>query len=697
MCGKITYDVLGKISQFNFPIPENYFSFDNLYDYIQETLRSTSVSLQGRSFNVRDLLDEDALSTIPVSALLDWYPNRYKEQVIGYETCDQETVNDSNNESCASEDFYIPNSLEMSFESISVLIGLPGSGKSCLLSRMVRDLQQKFEKHIVIKANCSQIITLTDMIKLVSKSLNCPIDYFQAFILQKMVQNRQIILLLDGFDELGLKKNKENVITMLEWIQLMNLKVLIATRPHRVQFLKDNLKNPTIYSMRPFASKDQLCFLGEHFKNVPLNKILESCHTLFDDAILEIPLHCSILAYIFSKMDLYKDQIDDITWDVARIFQKFFNQKFKLFTTRFLNPYSNAHQRCIPGLWIDFTTGHSELAFKMDTSQVIEDECFEKFESYGLLRNDDGNVSFISPSFKDFFLTLYLVSYYVEQPIFNRYLLECFYKSKVNRFDIFLEHHIRKGTMRKLENAIPPAVLESVFGEYRILPQTCWLHSDKIKQFHVFFVECCTVEEQMNYLRTSIIKGQFGIFEIIYQSLPISLIDAIRFTFTSNADDIFAVDLSMVSENNLQEILMILHRQHPWDIVEKVIVESNQEDFIAIAIKHNYQNVICCLFTIFYQNQSGLLLEYLEKRWQQYLMLLIEYDRDNLLTQVFNLISEKFHPRVIKQFLMNRSSQVFIEMYTGEKPAEVVQQLFTFIERYLTANDFIVLVERLIA
>ncbi|XP_065081705.1 uncharacterized protein LOC135704192 [Ochlerotatus camptorhynchus] len=691
----------------NVLIHKDQLSFNDLPDTIKDRLKSSSVLLQGHPIDLCDLLSKDDLATIPVSVLSDWCRN-CDQIVIGRETggfCEEIFIP----RSLQSESNSIEDPFETSFESISILCGLPGIGKTSLLSRMVVNFHEKYNDHIVIMEDSKRIVdwfgSKIDGSEILTKLINLEsADRFQKCILRKLVEDRRVILLLDGFDEISLAK-EGNALAMLQWMQSAGFQsVIIATRPHRLPFLKDNLQNPAIYFMLPFTEEDQLEFLKRRLQSVSPNEscildLMRSFRTLMNDAdSLEIPMQCSIIARI------YEAQIDDHSlkqWDVADVLQKFIDKKFDLYACKFFDLFNRAHEGALDALRSSFATDHSELAFTMDTLQVIDNECFVNLEQYGLLRIDDGKVSFIHSAFAEFFLTLYLVSHFVDQEHFNHYLVERFCKPTANRFDMLLEHHIRKVTSRRKLEGSTPSIPNSVLKEFRT-QQMHRLHVDKIKQFHVFFVERCSVEKQIEYVRTSITKGQFGIFETIYESLPISLVHVVRFTFASNTNDPFAVDLSTISEEYLLELLTILHRQHPLDIVEKIIASfnSDEDDFITTAIIRHYRTIIQHIFTIEHdlntEDESDLLLEYVGERFQRYLTLAVEYGRDDLLAQTFDSIGKRFHPRVIKYFLMNRSvQQVLIESCKGEEAsAEVAQSVIGFVEQYLSDCDLRVLVNR---
>lgn len=682
---------------------KDHFSFDDLTDKIKERLQFTPVLLQGHKASLGALLSQAALSTIPVTALLDWYRNR-DEVLIGKETnqfCGELFIH----RYLESENNCTVNPFETNLEPVSILSGLPGIGKTVLLSMMVAILREKFDDHIVIMEDTIRIVdgfgSEIDATELIAKLLKVDeADRIQKFVIQKLVEDRRVILLLDGFDEVSLTK-QSRLHALLQWIQSVNFKlVIIATRPHRLPFLRDNLYNPAVYSILPFTEENQLSFLQHHFQTISPNEpsipdMIQSFRKLFnDDGSLQIPLQCSILASIHDEPKA--DQCE-----MADFFQKYIDRTFELYASRFFDLFNRAHEVAVDTLRVSFGTGHSKLAFELDTHQSIEKSCFDNLEQYGLLRIDEGTISFIHPSLKEFFIALYLVTHYVNQQYFNHYLIRRFCQSTINRFDTFLEHHIRReATRRKLEGPSLP-ILRSDLGEFRNQRINC-LPVDKLKQFHVFLVECCSVETQIEYLRSSLAKGQFGIFETVYQSLPASLVHVVRFKFESKPEDPLTVDLSTLNEGSLRKLLTILHRQHSLDIVEKIIANfsPDEDDFISTAIVRNYDQVIQQIFTIEQnlnsEDESDLLLEYAQRRLQRYLTVAVEYGRADLLANVFDSIGRRFHPRVIKHFLMNlQLEQVLVVPCRGQNASAVVaQRIVRFAEQYLSEKDLRMLLKR---
>ncbi|XP_029728550.1 uncharacterized protein LOC115266460 isoform X2 [Aedes albopictus] len=679
--------------------------FDELTDDTKEKLLSTVVLLQGRYMQLSALLSEQAMATIPMAAVSDWSQGCYQQIVIGQgiETPElelhiaQSLKTDKNSNLDPSQ---------TTFESLSILCALPGAGKSTLLKQMAVNFSEKHDDHIMLLADFKQILGwfnyTNDLAAFILKLLNINSDGgINQFIVHKMLEDRRIILLLDGFDEVNSTK-EEIVVFMLDLLRQANLHlIMIATRPHRLEVLQQHLGDSTVYNILPFTENEQLQFLQQRLSSVSSNEstvanLIKTFRWLFDDEhLLHTPLHSEILAAIYEE-DCTVRSIDH--WNAAETLQRFIDKKFEVFADKFFDRFNRAHESALQKLKKTFEADYSELAFRLQTHQTIDQKTFSQLEPYGMLQINNSTISFINAVFVEFFVAQFIVRHQVDQQQFNLYMSEHLSKSK---FSAFLEYHIGKADTHHQTLQSTPSLQNTNLKELRCLQQHK-LHIDKIKQWHLFFVECSTVEQQLEYLRRSIAKAEFNTFQVIYESLPNSLVDELCFKFAPSIDNPFRVDLTKMSEEHLLQLLKILHQEHPQDVARKHIssFNNNEDDFVTMAIKRDHRSVIEQLFhmeqNLTDEDESDLLLGYMKERWRHYLQLTAQYRKGALLKQTLELIAKRFHQRVIKYFLMNCNIQcVLIESFKEENvDAEVFEGILTFIEQHLSGYDLQILLNR---
>lgn len=684
-------------------------NFDSLLDETKERISSTTVQLQGRYIQLGTLLSEQALRTIPMTVLSDWSKDCYQQIVIG------ESIETSELEPIISQNLQTKNDtsldpFETDFDSLAILCGLPGMGKSTLLRRLAVNFSKTYDDHIVLLVYLKECVDWIDcsydlkalILRLMDINSD---DNIKKFIIQQMIDDRRIIFLIDGFDEIC-SRQEENAFYIINWLEHANLQlVLIATRPHKLEILQQHLENSTVYHFSPFTKDNQLHFLQKRLSNFSsnesrINELIKTFKSLFnDESILDVPLHVQIVASIYEN-DLVHHPIQQ--WNAAELLQRFVDKIFEFFADKFFDRFSQAHEIVLQTLKKSFEADHSELAFCLATNQTVDHDNLTELEPYGLLRMDNGAISFINEMFEEFFAAQYIVRHQAKQCYFNEYMVGHFCKAEVNRLDSFLEYHISKTDCRQELFGAIASSRNMNLKELRSLRQYK-LHSDKIKQWHIFFVECCTLEQQLEYLRRCLAKAEFSTFQVIYESLPDSLVHEICFKVGSTEDNPFVVNLENASECDFVQLLKIFHHEHPNEVVRKIITnfDCNEDDFITTAIKRDYRSVIEQLFYIennlYEENESDLLQVYLAGRWRQYLKLAAEYRRATLLEHLLGLIVNRFHPRVIKHFLISRNiPYVLMETFKGEQMDEqVVTRVLKFVEQHLSDHDLYALLHRI--
>uniref|UniRef100_A0A8D8JCP8 Ankyrin repeat protein RF_0381 n=1 Tax=Culex pipiens TaxID=7175 RepID=A0A8D8JCP8_CULPI len=190
-----------------------------------------------------------------------------------------------------------------------ILIAGPGMGKSVLMQRLAFEAQKKFlEKNVYL-------IYLSDICESIGEisEIDDVLRIFESFLSPTNLKNikcgnSDIILFLDGFDELRSK----NVDSMMNAVELLmkkeNIKLIVSSRQRMQKKLESKLNVPAM-SVEPLSFNDQLGFLkafwkckaGENFKNVSEHFSTTFYNTLLGKHcdIFGTPLMLRILAEIY--------------------------------------------------------------------------------------------------------------------------------------------------------------------------------------------------------------------------------------------------------------------------------------------------------------------------------------------------------------------------------------------------------------
>lgn len=191
-----------------------------------------------------------------------------------------------------------------------ILIAGPGMGKSVLMQRLAFEAQKKFlEKNVYL----IYLSDICESIGEISEINNDVLRIFESFLSPTNLKNikcgnSDIILFLDGFDELSSK----NVDSMMNAVELLmkkeNIKVIVSSRQQMQKKLESKLNVPAM-SVEPLSFIDQLGFLkafwkckaGKNFKNVSEHFSTTFYKTLLGKHcdIFGTPLMLRILAEIY--------------------------------------------------------------------------------------------------------------------------------------------------------------------------------------------------------------------------------------------------------------------------------------------------------------------------------------------------------------------------------------------------------------
>ncbi|XP_055370704.1 uncharacterized protein LOC129605150 [Condylostylus longicornis] len=302
---------------------------------------------------------------------------------------------------------YLPKSLNDFEDKIGIICAEPGMGKSTILSKLAQetkalnpslyiirlnlldhvkqysDLQKvTINKSEVEKFLCEVCVSKTfkanemmeKLIKRFPNILNCDFsgkDYktnadcglftLEIAIFNYFYDNHQIILLLDGFDEI-VPHYKNEILAMLTVLKELQLKKLwITTRDYNILNELENKLNTFAFRIEPFSQEDQKMYLEKFWKTnlkITLNQnkridifidnmllkfsksIKHKENELHEKDFLGTPLHLNMLATASEKafekfsvcdnaesLNVDEQEIDE-KFNLANLYQQFIKKKY---------------------------------------------------------------------------------------------------------------------------------------------------------------------------------------------------------------------------------------------------------------------------------------------------------------------------------------------------------------------------------
>ncbi|XP_055613387.1 uncharacterized protein LOC129759866 [Uranotaenia lowii] len=664
------------------------FKFADLTEPIKERLTLGTICLQGREVLLKTFVSKKLEEEISAAAIVQLNSS---EKLI---------VDDEGR--LISSSIYIDrlitdeNGKPFNFnQEITVLCGDPSVGKSVSLVKMAEDCKRAFPTDIVILRDLQTIISYFDGdvsdIEIVFKFLHIKTsEIVQRLVVLRLFEERKINLFLDGFDEISETKN-HNLIKLLKWIAKKTMRVVvIATRSHRIQFIKKHL-SPTICTVHPLSAEEQKKILQQHWTSssnasVDELKFVENCNKLFQhypsSNILEIPVQNSVIASVYEDLVSKGLSLTDVA--ISEIVQKLVDMKFNIYQLKYFNSANRAHEVMLKTLRWQFEIGHSEIAYGLDTSVRNGTEQLLELEQFGLLRIESHAISFVHPIYQDFFLALYIITGDVDQDTINEYLKNCIRESSGNRFNDFLNHQIFR-TKDMYKNNF-----------YQKFIRTISISStSKKEQFCTFFENYCSEEEMITYLHRCVASGFAGLFGLCYESIPVDLSEKLEFKFYPRNHT--TIDLSTVNEEMLLSMLQLLNEHPLLKKAEKILTnfELDETDFLLNAIEGDKPLVIEQLFRIANsiteeEDEDDLLQEFVSQRWRIYFRKILHNKKQIVLETIFRQLEKKYLNYVLKHFLREADVlHVLIDECSKLETAipELIHISLQFIEKHSDKRD----------
>lgn len=158
-------------------------------------------------------------------------------------------------------------------EKVFLLTDMPGMGKTTEFKALEYKLKEEYPTHWVIFWDLKDFVNFYDKdgqpSSMISVQIACnflsqkilKLKNFQAKVFEEFFYKNQIVLLLDGLDEIS-PTYKEFILKFVKIVkESSSNQIWISTRPHLVKYIQDFLTLKDVYRLKPLESEDTEEFL----------------------------------------------------------------------------------------------------------------------------------------------------------------------------------------------------------------------------------------------------------------------------------------------------------------------------------------------------------------------------------------------------------------------------------------------------
>ncbi len=330
-----------------------------------------------------------------------------------------------------------------------IVLGDYGTGKTSFISHVAAIYSEKFIKtnrgsrcpFVINLKDFPNGITMPDLYTIMANELNC--DHSDFKIIQRYLENGRFLLLLDGFDEMGLQVDSRlrriHFASILKLINIPNSKVIITGRPAyfpstgemedilSLLEIEENVLQPdktlTIVQLVPFNQKQINEYIDSFSNSILQDKILK-IKTFIDEVynlkdLAGRPFLLDLIVQTIPDLDFLLSEVTPATlYDIYT--KKWIDREFSKGEFRWLIRKTDKQEFMKEIAWKmlknnSIEVNYSELAewvkkyFNLLTPETIDYFSHDIRACTFLRRDDEGNYSFVHRSFMEFFIAKKIV------------------------------------------------------------------------------------------------------------------------------------------------------------------------------------------------------------------------------------------------------------------------------------------------
>lgn len=312
----------------------------------------------------------------------------------------------------------------------------PGKGKSFILAHLAFKCKEKLPEYLVVRVELRKHADKFNHIDanvqtfLFKHFIQCENDFERALFID-LFENKKIILLLDGVDEIA-SHFKDQFFGFLEKLKISPIsQIWLSTKPQYCIGLKQKF-DACVFSLKPFDNKDQIeCIVRYWNKELPAaskrdlaiyaSNLLAKINTAFGTTnTFAVPLHTHMLAEIFqenverflSTDNLLNNSFNVDISDKFSFYSTFVEKKRTLFQSR-TDEVAIRTRISIEDARITLIQTHEMLSLKEIFGRTMESNWrtlpANALQCYALIGFDDGEPFFLHRNLAEYFAANYVI------------------------------------------------------------------------------------------------------------------------------------------------------------------------------------------------------------------------------------------------------------------------------------------------
>lgn len=394
-------------------------------------------------------------------------------------------------------------------QKVILISDTAGMGKSTVLSRISKEIKQKFSSYWVMRIDLNDYTnTLRDHIHIKINILEFFIEKilkidseFEKTLFEEFLHDNKVIIFMDGFDEIS-PEFENIVINIIYGLKETAINQLwVTTRLHLKEKLETKLGVQSC-TLKPFTIFDQVEFLNMFWckkcdiKNASMKRIEYFGELLLDhisismsgreEVLMGIPLQTRIIAELFQKEFLefyysdHKEPNFSELFSLVKLYDKFLDRKFDIFIEEKLKSLtSNQAAQGVRNREIKyFRKQHQYLALHLllskndadDLTMILNLKSSEiepgEIVRIGVVKETDQKLHFIHRTFAEYYLALFLEEFIHFEKTKKILMNTIFSRSEfevVRRFlDSFLSRKLNKQHEFFFIDYLEPTAIENI-------------------------------------------------------------------------------------------------------------------------------------------------------------------------------------------------------------------------------------------
>uniref|UniRef100_A0A182WLZ3 NACHT domain-containing protein n=1 Tax=Anopheles minimus TaxID=112268 RepID=A0A182WLZ3_9DIPT len=351
--------------------------------------------------------------------------------------------------------------------SVSIICDTAGQGKTTELLR-IAEQAQNVDECICLYLRAKTIakgITQTDSIsapvalQTLQKLLYItPRSLLVEEIVQHSLEQMQLCLLVDGFDEI-VEQYQELVMKFLHKVlqHAAGCSVVLATRHESLPVLKKAFKNASYYGLAPFSYEtyfQQLWLSDPHERSPVLEQNVHIFISNFDQLLkatgcksfLEVPQLCKIMGTIYHDR-IRKPNIQWYTnYEIGSIYDTFVQSQLANTLSGKFDETDKLHTWARSLIRTEYYKKHAQLAYELEYNYHTNPEHYEQLQRFGLIMMQYGSskgFDFTHRTVMDYFLVRSCTMHDIEEEDFYAFLRRYFCVSRANIADKFIDFFLQ--------------------------------------------------------------------------------------------------------------------------------------------------------------------------------------------------------------------------------------------------------------